>query len=84
MAKRPRHPSKEIEAAVAHAEAAGWTWIKATGHAWGKLRCPFNDPTCRCGEFCQHSVWSTPRNPEGHARQLRRIVDGCARLQKGK
>lgn len=83
MARRPRHPSKEIEAAVAFAEAEGWTWIKAKGHAWGRLRCPFNDPACRCGEFCQQSVWSTPRDPDSHARAIRRIVEGCLRLQTG-
>ena len=26
---------------------------------------------------CITSVWSTPKNPEGHARQLRREVDAC-------
>jgi hypothetical protein len=41
------------------------------------MYCPHNDPECRCGEFCIASIWSTPRRPENHARQIERIVDGC-------
>lgn len=76
MARKP-HPIKEIEAAVRYAEENGWTWIKASGHAWGILRCPWNDKECRCGEFCQASIWSTPRSGENHANQLRRVIDRC-------
>jgi hypothetical protein len=72
MAKRPRHPSKEIEAAVAYAEEQGWTWIKVTGHAWGKLNCRHHDR-----DGCTLFVWSTPRRPENHAKQLKRDVDRC-------
>lgn len=75
-----RHPDDDIEAAIRHAEKHGWTCLKARGHAWGLLRCPWNDRECRCGEFCQQSIWSTPRNPANHARQLRRIVDRCAHI----
>ena len=39
MAK-PRHPNKEIEAAVAHAAALGWRMVPISGHAWGRLYCP--------------------------------------------
>jgi len=46
-------------------------------HAWGKMYCPYNDVECRCGEFCITSIWSTPKNPGNHARQLRRVVDNC-------
>ena len=60
---RPRHSKKEIEAALAHAEAQGWRIELASGHAWGRLYCPHNDSECRCGEFCIVSVWSTPKNP---------------------
>lgn len=28
-------------------------------------------------QFCQISVWSTPRVPENEARKIRRAVDGC-------
>jgi hypothetical protein len=48
-------------------------------HGWGKMYCPHNDPDCRCGEFCITVIWSTPRSPENHARQIRRVVDGCSR-----
>jgi hypothetical protein len=74
---RRRHPIKEIEAALAHAEARGWRVVSARGHAWARLYCPWNDADCRCGEFCVVSVWSTPRNAVAHARQIRRVVDGC-------
>jgi len=42
MSNRPRHPDKDIEAAIAHAEELGWTVKKRTGktHAWGLLLCP--------------------------------------------
>jgi hypothetical protein len=77
------HPDKTIEEAIRHAEGHGWSWIKASGHAWGILRCPWNDEACRCGEFCQVSIWSTPRNAEAHARQIRRAVDKCIHLGGG-
>ncbi len=77
MAGRTRHPNKEIEQAVRYAEEAGWRFSTGRGHCFGYLRCPWNDDTCRCGEFCQFSIWSTPRSPENHARQIRRLVDHC-------
>jgi hypothetical protein len=43
MASRPKHPNKEIEAAVCYAEEEGWTWFKVKGHAWDKLYCPHHD-----------------------------------------
>jgi hypothetical protein len=82
MAGRSRHPSKEIEQAIRYdAEAAGWRFSKGRGHCFGYLRCPWNDETCRCGAFCQFSVWSTPRAPENHARQIRRLIDHCKYMQ---
>lgn len=71
---RPRHPNKEIEAAVAHLESLGWTWKKpgTSAHAWGRLLCPQHD---RNG--CQVSVWSTPRNPVAHAQSLIRSAKRC-------
>jgi len=79
---RPRHASKVIEAALAYAETEGWRIEKASGHAWGRLYCPWNNDECRCGEFCIVSIWSTPRNPEAHARAIRRVVEGCT--ERGK
>lgn len=80
---RPRHPNKDIERALEYAESRGWRVVLLRGHAWGKIICPWNDQACRCGEFCQESVWSTPRVPENVARHIRRAVDGCVRLQGG-
>jgi len=74
---RARHPSKEIEEAIRHAEDQGWRVEVGGSHAWGKLYCPYNDARCRCGEFCITSVWSTPRNPSNFARKLKRVVDNC-------
>jgi hypothetical protein len=70
---RPRHPNKHIEAALRYAEAKGWRYHAAghSAHAWGRL-------LCRAGHVeHQFSVWSTPRNPEGHAKHIRRMVDRC-------
>lgn len=74
---RPKHPHKEVEVAIRHAEASGWTVEIGGAHAWGKLYCPYNDEDCRCGHFCITSIWSTPANPGNFARQLRRVVDNC-------
>jgi hypothetical protein len=72
MAGRPKHPSKEIEAAVACAEEQGWSWFKVKGHAWGKLYCAHHDR-----DGCKTFVWSTPKNAENHAKQIMRHVDRC-------
>lgn len=74
---RTRHPKKEIEEALRHAEDNGWKVEVGGSHAWGKMYCPYNDAECRCGEFCITSVWSTPKNAENHARKLKRVVDNC-------
>lgn len=74
---RRAHPNKEIEAALRHAESHGWRVQLGGSHAWGKMYCPFDDQRCRCGEYCKTSIWSTPRNPANHARQLRRVIDKC-------
>ena len=78
---RKRHPSKEVEAALKVLEAVGWTAKEAKGrsaHAWGYVLCPANaGDVCRSGVFCRMSVWSTPRSPWAHARELLRKADGC-------
>ena len=79
---RARHPKKEIEAAIRHAEDNGWRVQIRGSHAWGKIYCPYNDAECRCGEFCIASIWSTPKNPGNHARQLKRVVDNCTAHKK--
>jgi hypothetical protein len=45
----------------------------------GHAAVPWNDKDRRCGTFCQFSIWSTPKNPENHARQIIRLIDGCIR-----
>jgi hypothetical protein len=74
---RAKHPNKEIEAALQHAEAKKWEVQIGGSHAWGKMYCPINTKDCRCGEFCITSIWSTPRSPFNHASALRRVVDKC-------
>ena len=69
---RPRHPDKNIEAAVSYAESLRWRVEISEGHAWGRLYCPERSP-----EGCIVSVWSTPKNPENHARHIRRAVELC-------
>lgn len=69
---RPRHPNKEIEKSVRYAETRGWTVVITSGHAWGRLYCPEGHSEH------QMSVWSTPRNPTRHARQIKKFVDRCA------
>jgi hypothetical protein len=79
---RRLHPKKEIEAVLAYAEKQGWLVqpgkSNGRGHAWGRMYCPYNDATCRCGEFCITSIWSTPRSAANHAYVLKRVVDNCA------
>lgn len=81
---RKKHPSKEIEDAVAYAETKGWEYISAgkSAHAWGKMHCPYNSKDCRCGEHCITSIWSTPRNEKDHARKIIKVVDKCTKLGK--
>jgi hypothetical protein len=76
---RVRHPKKEVEEAIRHAEAHGWRVEVGGSHAWGKMYCSYNDVECRCGEFCIASIWSTPKNAGNHARQIKRVVDNCTR-----
>ena len=62
-----RHPKKEIAEALRRAEEAGLLVIKIHhGHLWGEVRC---NP-------CQSSrgVWSTPRDPATHAKQIDRFT----------
>jgi len=72
------HPKKEIAAAIEYARSKGWRVVKGGSHAWGQMYCPYNDKECRCGEFCRTSIWSTPKSPGNHAKQLRRVVDNCS------
>jgi hypothetical protein len=69
---RPRHPNKEIEAAVRFADTQGWRWVKGMGHCWGRHLCEHSDR-----DGCILSVWSTPKSAENHAAALRRTVNRC-------
>ncbi len=69
---RKRHPDKEIEGAVAHAEQLGWRVVAVSGHAWGRLYCAHYDR-----DGCMISVWSTPRSAGNHARDLIRAINRC-------
>lgn len=82
---RRKHPKKEIEEALEYAESKGWLVenSKGNGHAWGKMYCPNNDATCRCGEYCITSINSTPRSAGNHAKQLKRVIDNCSAPEKG-
>lgn len=74
MAKRPRHPSKEIEGAVVNLERSGWTWASPgkSSHCWGKLLCPQHDQS-----GCIIYVYSTPRSTQNHARDILRKAERC-------
>lgn len=72
MFRRKRHSCKEIEKVVAYAESVGWRVVIGHGHAWAYLYCLQADRT-----GCKVGVWSTPKNPENHARQVRRQIDSC-------
>ena len=71
---RPKHHNKSIEQAIKNAELKGWRYQAAgiSSHSWGRLLCPLNN---RSG--CIMSIWSTPRNQENHAKQIKRNVDAC-------
>lgn len=72
--ERKKHPDKHIEKAVKYAEDKGWVYREAgkSAHAWGKLYCPLSNK-----EGCKMSIWSTPRDPVRHAKQIKRNVDKC-------
>ena len=69
------HPNKHIREAIRYAQSQGWTVTKAgpRAHIWGTLLCPRHTR-----EGCRVRVMSTPRNPESHARDIRRYVDRCS------
>src|SRR4029434_1857243 len=68
------HPNRHIRDPQAYAEEHDWT-IRKSGpraHAWGVIFCSFGH------RACWMAVHSIPRNPEKHARDIRRTVDRCA------
>lgn len=79
MGRRKEHSDQDVQAAIDYALASGWTLVRTgkSSHAFAKLRCPKNDPNCRNRQFCSNSIWSTPKNPQAHAKAIRRWVDNC-------
>jgi hypothetical protein len=65
------HPNKHIREALKYAAENGWLFSKSHGHPFGRIKCGFGH------RRCQLSIWSTPRNPEAHAKAIRRVVDAC-------
>jgi hypothetical protein len=68
------HQNKHIREAIEYALLNGWALKKAAAraHIWGTLLCPHHER-----DGCHIRVMSTPRNPEKHARDIRREVDHC-------
>ena len=74
---RKKHPNKDIEKSLKYAEQKGWVVRVGCAHAWAQMYCPDNSKDCRFGRFCQVSIWSTPKNPQSHAKQIRGVIDKC-------
>jgi len=74
---RPRHTNKHIEDAIKFALENDWRFEPSRGHAWGRLKCPHGQ---RHG--CCVSVYSTPKRPEAHAKDIRRAVISCPHKKK--
>lgn len=74
-----KHPDKHIADAIKYAEENGWhiEKSKGKGHAWGIMECDHNDSNCWNGNHCRTSIWTTPRNSQNHAKDLKKIVDKC-------
>ncbi|MBR9800564.1 hypothetical protein GYB59_02160 [bacterium] len=66
------HANKEISKAIEFAIKNGWRYEKSAGHPNGRLFCPG-----KARGTCIRSVWSTPKNPQAHARDLIRYVKKC-------
>lgn len=77
---RKTHPNKEIEDAIKFAEKHGWRSRKSgsCGHGWGRLLCPLKN---RMG--CGVTIWSTPNDPDEHAKHIRGKVNSCRHKNAG-
>ena len=66
------HQNKEINQAIEEAVSNGWEWFPSPkGHCKGRLKCKLG--------HTEHmfSVWSTPKNMENHAKDIRRKTSKC-------
>ena len=68
-----KHPNKHIQAAIQYAEQHGWQIVQSgkSAHSFCRLCC------LRGHSEHQMSVWSTPKSPENHAKQIIRKVNEC-------
>lgn len=68
-----KHPNKHIQSAIHYAERHGWQRISSgkSSHCFCRLRC------LKGHAEHQMSVWSTPKSPENHAKQIIRKVNEC-------
>ncbi|XES85278.1 hypothetical protein ACBV55_05270 [Franconibacter pulveris] len=68
------HPDKDIRAAIDSALLKGGYFVPGgnSSHCFGRLKCGIP-------EHRDHmmSIWSTPRDPRRHARQIIRLVERC-------
>ena len=69
------HQNKHIREAVNYAIERGWRLTESTGHVWGQLLCPL-----QTREGCVIRVFGTPKNPENHAKWIRRNVEKCPHM----
>jgi len=63
------HSKNQVRKALDEADGkAGFDVVdtSAHGHSWGYVRCE------ECGQ--KRSVWSTPKNADNHASQIRRFL----------
>ena len=63
------HGEKEVRSALGEADTVGLKVVptKAHGHSWGYIDCP------KCPGRLY--VWSSPRSPGNHARDIRRFIE---------
>lgn len=71
MMERSRHPKKEVEKALSRAEEKELKveQNRNRGHKWG-------DVACQDTSHAKKSVWSTPKNPGNHAKDIDKYTDG--------
>ncbi|MDW3214108.1 MAG: hypothetical protein R8G01_08945 [Ilumatobacteraceae bacterium] len=67
MAERKTHPKKEIEKALREAEQAGLVVTDASGGGHSTHVISGDQPH-------PFRVWSTPKNADNHAKQIRRHI----------
>lgn len=69
-----KHKDKHIQAAIDYAISQGWRLVKGGGssHCYAQIRCGNSEHGTH-----MMSIWSTPKNCENHAKQIRRKVNQC-------